>query len=343
MRDVFLGEVMWFRLALALFLLAFASQISQAAQMRRFNVAGWYAGAYTNDATGEFSHCAGTATYGSGIGLTFSINRAFHWSMGLSSKVWRLQVGIRYPVAFTVDQLAPIRATAVAIASDMIAIQLTDSATLFQQFQKGYVLHIATPQRVFSFNLTRTSKLLPALLACAQNRGQTYAASTNPFASNPGNTTASNHEANGAEATAFAANLLSAAGVNKFKFLTPAEYPTFHGDARWIDGSTVGTVDVIPQGTPEQLKDLAAFLIGRDAKSCKGAFLSGAMPAGAGTLAHVFTTCRADGKPVVVYYLAVPRKGAGAYLISIASIGSDKPAKEADANFTAAVLKIGAN
>lgn len=107
-----------------------------------------------------------------------------------------------------------------------------------------------------------------------------------------------------------------------------------------MNGATVGSVDVIQRATPDQLKELTAYLIGRDAKSCKGAFLSGAMPAKGATLAHVFTTCRTNDKPMVVYYLAVPRKGGGAYLISTASIGSDGPAKQEDTRFTEAVLKI---
>lgn len=328
------------RLIFALVAFVLVGHTSQATQIRHFNIGGWYAGAYTNDATGRFSHCAGTATYRSHIALVFSINRTFHWSMGLANTIWRLHVGTKYPVAFSVDQRVPIRTVATVIMPSMIEIPLTDSATLFHQFQNGYVLHVATAKRVFSFNLTNTSKLLPALLECAQNRGRAFASSTNPFASKSLKANAAGQAAHGAEATTFAANLLSLAGISNFKFLTPAELPTFHGDARWVHGTTVGTVDVLPRATPEQLKGIAAALIGSDAKACKGAFLSGAMPAKGSTLAHIFTSCDTNGKSTVVYYLAVPRRAGGAYLISTASFGSEKPAKKTDASLTAAVLRI---
>lgn len=161
-----------------------SGQMARGAEMRHFQVAHWSAGAYTNDSTGAFSHCAASAVYRSDIGLMFSINRDFHWSMGLFGADWRLPVGTRYPVAYSVDQLPPTRATALAILPNTILVALADSSTLFQQFQKGYVLHIATPKRVFSFNLTSTSKLLPVLLECARNRGKREVATSNPFEAN---------------------------------------------------------------------------------------------------------------------------------------------------------------
>jgi len=49
--------------------------------------------------------------------------------------------------------------------------------------------------------------------------------------------------------------------------------------------------------------------------------------------------------PLIEFVLWDPsslsRPQSGAYLIAIASIGSEKPAKEADASLTTAVLKIG--
>ena len=62
----------------------FLTCAAPAATMRNFKVGSWDAGAYSNDTTRQFTHCAATATYANGISVLFSINRDFHWSMGFA-------------------------------------------------------------------------------------------------------------------------------------------------------------------------------------------------------------------------------------------------------------------
>jgi hypothetical protein len=64
--------------------------VAFAKPIRLFNVANWKAGAYAKDATDQFSHCAASARYKSGITVYFSINRSFEWSMGFSNPTWKL-------------------------------------------------------------------------------------------------------------------------------------------------------------------------------------------------------------------------------------------------------------
>jgi hypothetical protein len=167
---------------------------------------------------------------------------------------------------------------------------------------------------------------------------------SNPFApkSDKSATTEVDETKAAAEATAFAANLLSQAGFQGFTLLGPSDNPEIKGDARWVHGSTFGTVNIYANVKAGQLKKLPSILIGLDAKACEGTFFSGSIPDdGVGTLARVFTTCQKNReKPITVYYLAVPRKAGGAYVISTLSFGSEKPAKEDDATPRSAVLKV---
>lgn len=311
--------------------------------IRNFKVGGWFAGAYTASNSREFSHCAATANYNSGISVTFSINKSFAWSMGFSNPAWRLSPQQVFDIAFVVDDMSPLTAKAVAISGTMVQVHLADSVELFSRFRRGQLLRVAGANQVFSFNLTGTSQLLPALLACTQNRGIAPQLAANPFEKREAPKTPTGDNSNNtAEAITLAANLLSLAGAQGFRLLAPTDMPEIKGDARWIDGNTFGTINVLPTASTDDLKNLSGYLIGADAKTCKGAYFSGALPdEDKAIITRVFTNCQMNGdKPFTTYYLAMPRKAGGAYVISTIAIGSEQPAKEKDNLLRSAVFKL---
>src|SRR5215510_6034535 len=185
--------------------------------MYNFPVGTWSAGAYTKQNTMQFNHCAASATYNSGILMSFSVSRSFAWSMAFAHPTWRLTQGQSYDIAFTVDQMSPLRARAIAIGSNMVEVPLADSTELFQRFRQGYQLRVGAAGQVFAFNLTGTSQVLPALLRCVQANlqpsGSTTAAA-NPFATPAPANTAATPASQGrpaayrAEAVSLAANIL---------------------------------------------------------------------------------------------------------------------------------------
>ncbi len=318
------------------------AQPASAATLRSFTVGDWAAGAYSNDTTKEFNHCAGMGRYGSGISMIFAISRDFHWSMSFAHPAWRLRPGSAFDITFTVDDMAPITAQARAISPQVVEVELDGSGELFARFRRGYVLRVAAASQTFNFNLTGTSQLLPALLACAANRGAAVQTAANPFApaAKPGGASLPHDAGATAEATALAANLLSAAGIQGFTLLGPNDRPEIKGDARWLQGDILGTINVMPYVPPGEFKNIPAYLIGNDAKACKGTFFSGAVPDDTVEIGRVFTTCqRSADDTSTVYYLVVPRRAGGAYLIATFAAGSEKPAKEADAQMRSAVFK----
>jgi hypothetical protein len=242
--------------------------------------------------------------------------------------------------------MQPIRAKARAVKALFVEVALDESSELFARFRRGRVLRVAGADQVFSFNLTGTSQLLPALLTCAANRGSATQMATNPFEPRAGKSTPTNPSDGApdraretAEATALAANLLSAAGIQGFTLLGPGDRPEFKGDARWMQGDILGTINVILNLPAGEFKNIPAYLIGNNAKACKGTFFSGAVPDETVEIGRVFTTCQVGGDTSTEYYLVVPRRAGGAYLIATYSAGSEKPAKEADAQLRSAVFK----
>src|SRR5881296_3691584 len=150
-----------------------------------FQVGTWSGGAYTKQNTKQFNHCAAAANYNSGILMSFSVSRTFAWSMAFAHRSWRLTQGQTYDIAFTVDQMPPLRARAMAVGPNLVEVPLADSTELFQRFRQGYQLRVAAAGQVLAFNLTGTSQVLPALLRCVQANLQPSASTTvasNPFA-----------------------------------------------------------------------------------------------------------------------------------------------------------------
>lgn len=318
------------------------SSAAIAAPIRNYRVGNWYAGAYSSDQTLRFDHCAASVTYRSGVTVLFSINTRYQWSVGFIHPQWRYRVGQPFSITFAVDESAPITASGRAFLPNGVEVLLDPSSQLFNLFRQGRELKVAGTQNLFRFNLTGTNAMLTSLLECVKLQGrapQLVATPTLPTA--PGPTASSeDRSAYKAEATALAANILSAAHIDGFHLLAPDERPGIKGDARWASASLFGTVNVVPEAKPEDLKSVGGYLIGGDAKDCKGAFLSGAIPDSEAAAGRIFTSCQIDGKMLTTYYMVMPRKAGGAFIIATSSMGDEKPAKQADSNIRAAVLNL---
>ena len=102
-----------------------ASQ-AEVIQGSQFSYGNWNGAAYTNDTTGQFSHCAISAPYVSGDDVTFSVNRQSTVSMGVSSQALSMPVGTEFPVAIFVDRKAPFYGTATVLIEGFAVIELPD-------------------------------------------------------------------------------------------------------------------------------------------------------------------------------------------------------------------------
>jgi hypothetical protein len=151
--------------------------------LSNFRIGAWLAGAYSVNGTAAFDHCAGSASYKNGVYMIFAVSRTFQWSMGFENPAWALTPGQSYPIAFTVDGKSPSQATAIALTNNQVEVPLADSVPLFETFMHGEVLRVDAATQNFTFDLTNTVELLPALLQCVQNNVGVQSSSANPFAS----------------------------------------------------------------------------------------------------------------------------------------------------------------
>ena len=333
------------RLVAACALLLVCNTVAFAKPIRLFKIYNWKAGAYASNTTNQFSHCAASAKYKSGITVLFSINRKYEWSMAFSKPDWGLNRGEVYDIAFRIDQLTPYRAKARAISQTLVQVPLRDSSTLFRQFRDGQRLRVATANQVFGFKLTDTSEILPTLLKCVRNyvNNPIAADNANPFkkqaSSNPFSAPSNNTgAASRLEATTIAANLMGASGIKGFQLLPPDAAARIKVDAAWKAGNTIGTIRIVTSANIKSLKDISGRLIGGNATNCKGTFASGAVPEpGNDSVVRLFTACKVGDQATTIYYLAMNRRQGGYYLFSTASKDSQGAAKETDAMIRQAV------
>ncbi|MEM7429488.1 MAG: hypothetical protein AAF441_25730 [Pseudomonadota bacterium] len=163
------------------FALAASAGTASAEKIANVNSGSWKGGAYTNNATGQFSHCAANARYKSGIALFFSVTRKRQWSMGFANSHWELSPGNKYPVRFQVDSGPILKGVAMAKTQKMVQVHLPANNRLFRHFKVGGTLKVAAGSKVMRFNLNGTNRMLSKLYRCAVHFAQRDTIGRDPF------------------------------------------------------------------------------------------------------------------------------------------------------------------
>jgi hypothetical protein len=294
------------RVLVLLLLPAAVATAARAGVLEETNVQGWMIGAYTDDRTGSFSHCATSVPYRSGISLFFHLGKSFTWSMGLHNPQWHHAPGQTFNLIYYIDNGPSIPVRAVVTQSGLVSIPLADSQALFQSFQRGRRLYVRDASETFVFNLTSSSQALAATLNCVQRYA--YGAAPPARASKDGDFKA--------EAAILAANVLSASGIQGFRILprdqVPAEAARF--DAVWVaDGGLIGTVHIVTGRGASSVDEVVASLTALDSKGCRGAFSSGRYPTDETGVGRLVTLCSGVSAPEVQY--TVVRRRAGGFFV----------------------------
>lgn len=185
---------MWYRSILAASLGSLLLTLPvRAEQISEMNIGNWSGGAYTHTKTGEFSHCAASANYKSGVTLVFSIYRDLTWALGLANDNWKLTEGDTYPVQYRVDRGKTFEGTATAIAPNQVKIPLPGDNRLFNRVRGGNMLTVVAANETMQFSLKQTSRMLLSLFDCAKHWRDRYTKpSTNPFGSSNGSGSSDN-------------------------------------------------------------------------------------------------------------------------------------------------------
>jgi hypothetical protein len=193
--------------------------------------------------------------------------------------------------------------------------------------------------RQFPFNLTSTSVLLPTLVNCVKQVNEHGLASAGDFTIRPRAGTAAVATSAGStlkpetnqpqsleyqvEAVQMLSNFLIKAQLQNAQIVSRTDTPVdlaAYG-AAWKSEEATGFVRIIPTSADVKGLDVAATVIGNDAKACKGKFASGRMSelVDSDVVFRGLATCEdSDGSRIAQYFI-VPRKKGGFVLFSVQS------------------------
>lgn len=128
------------------------------------NVGNWIGGAFSNDETGAFSHCAATTPYANGVILVVSQNAAGTWSLAFASPSYRFNKGENAVIDVTFDGQEQARLFATAYQPNMLTAIMP--LNVVRTFQKASLMVATAGRAVLNFDLTSTGPVIAALANC---------------------------------------------------------------------------------------------------------------------------------------------------------------------------------
>jgi S1-C subfamily serine protease len=157
---------MWLRsfATAALLQLGLAGLAHAAGPFGSVNVGNWIGGAFSNDETGAFSHCAATTPYANGVILVVSQNAAGTWSLAFASPSYRFNKGENAAIDVIFDGQEQARLFATAYQSNMLTAIMP--ANVVRTFQKASLMVATAGRAVLNFDLTSTGPVIAALANC---------------------------------------------------------------------------------------------------------------------------------------------------------------------------------
>ena len=311
--------------------LSLSCESAQAREIRTFHLANWTGGAFTNDLTGKFSHCSAAAPYLNGALLLFTVTRDYQWNVAFFSPRFNVTPGTHYNIALSVDGRTPTTVPAYSVTDKAVKVDLSPDGQIVSMFRQGSRLTLISNDARYEFNLTNTSKLIPVLAKCVGdivNSAPIAAQPSNPapIAAPSSATPAPSIEAANrrAEAVSIVANVLGASGLTGFRILDDTKDQD-HNQVAWTADQIAGSLTIADQAN---IDTLIGVLIGSEAASCSGKFVSGKLPSDQNGERHAFVLCEEPKNSTNTFYLVVPRAQGGNYVFAVT--GSQDEASKVD-------------
>lgn len=319
--------------------LAFAAHPGIGATLENFQVASWVAGAYDDNNSGQFSHCAVSTSYEDGGVLLFAVDRNLRWTMGMVNPLWKLELGSTYEVVYAIDGEHPATAPGIAIDDSQMVISLDGGSAQLNRIRYARRLTVFAANQVSNFALGETEAALSAALSCTrrhlalEEQADTASAPAASGRYGAGLPAAIPTTASRLEATTMLADLLSAARIPRFHFLEPEQVPSDLAgyDAVWIAPDIVGVGRIVASGPDVSPEKVERSTTAANARACGGTFIFGATP---GTdepsvVTRFFTECETGSDVSVANYLVLPRPLGGNYVLAVMSVGGARDAAAA--------------
>lgn len=129
----------------------------------------WEGGAYFDDQTGLFSHCAVSARYVTGNTLYFSLTREYSFNIGVTTTDPIFKGHEQFPTTVKVDRFDAVFPTATVLEDDFAMVRMPNLEVAFDQIKRGRTLWINSQFGQSPFDLTGTYRVLNKTYACARN------------------------------------------------------------------------------------------------------------------------------------------------------------------------------
>jgi hypothetical protein len=301
------------------------------------SVGNWKGGAFTNDQTGQFSHCGATAIYQSGIIFVVMIDGAPSWSLGFAHDNWSLSGGQAFPIALTFDGGPAVNVHGVAISNKLVRVPMPDNSSLINQFRKAKSMTAYAQGQLFQFNLDQTAQLLPSLINCVARVKKYGVANVGDISVPVAPKQAAGSATGGGmrpgpqagpadmqiEAVELASNFILKTSLRNPHVLSRSETPSAIAvsGAAWRSDEAAGFVRIIPPREGIKGIDVTAAVVAGDARDCGGKFASGRMSelVDSEVVFRGFSSCEdSSGARISQYFLVSRRKG-GFVLFSVVS------------------------
>lgn len=311
------------------------------------SVGNWIGGAFTSDQTGEFSHCAATAAYQSGIIFVVMIDPSPSWSLGFAHDSWSLPSGKAFPIALTFDGGPPVKVQGVPVSNKLVRVPMPDTSALIKQFRKARTMTAYAQGQLFQFKLDQTAQLLPSLANCVVKVKQSGLANAGDFsvtapprqaAATPppvGGSLAPGPQTGPAdmqiEAIELASNFILKTSLRNPHVPSRSETPgaLATSGAAWRSDEAAGTVRIIPPREGMKGIDVTASIVAGDARNCGGKFASGRISelVDSDVVFRGFSSCEDSAGARISQYFLVSRKKGGFVLFSVVSSMKTEEAK----------------
>ena len=302
----------------------------------------WTGGAYTNDATGKFSHCAAGAPYLSGIFFMVVMDSSNSWGLGFAHETWQLQIGESFPIDLTFDGQAQFHVFGKALARNNVLVPMPGNSNLMTQFRKSSTMSAMAKGQLFQFKLDGTAQLIPTLANCValvKAKGVTnvgdFTAVQAPKPATPApagapqvGTSLKPETSQGQadlqiEAVELASNFILKAALQNPRVISRADTPAelASGGAAWRSDEASGFVRIIPAQPSLKGLDVTAAVIAADAKECKGKFASARKSEliDSDVVFQGLVSCEDSDGSRLSHYFIVPRSKGGFVMFSVVS------------------------
>jgi hypothetical protein len=295
-----------------------------------FPVGDWSVGAYTDNPTRKFSHCAGAGVYKSGIVFLVSVDANYNWFLGFIHESWRLRNGDTFPINLTFNNRRQFRVYGEVLDRNALKVAMPGDSELIRHFRWAREMTAHVKGNFYTFNLANTSRLLPALVNCVEaNQGKFDTAlrtlpNTPTSYANSGVVGAASPELH-LEAVALATNFMLGAQLQNPRVLSHAETPASLSSlgAAWKSDEASGFVMIVEPSRGMKGLEVAAVVANAESENCKGKFATGRVSdlVDSEVVFRGFSSCEDTNGFITRQFFVVPRRQGGFVVFSVAEQG----------------------